>query len=538
MRGASKVADKRLPSGISGSPQPTGEVTARRGRDFLPPPVGWVRQWFAGRWVIRGVCSVALWFCLGAAPFAAGQVIITEFMASNVTTLADGDGSYSDWIELRNTGPATVSLAGWHLTDDPLNLTKWRFPAGETTTMAPGQHLVVFASGVHHNAANVPIEPYFDAGGRLHANFKLNASSGYLALALPDGHTLASEFGSAGTPYPPQIPDISYGHGAKRQVLLEPGAPVSVLVPLDGSLGQGWTAADYLPGPDWIQGATGVGFDSGSHYPSLLGTNLQAAMLNHNASAFLRLPVAVSDPAALKSLTLQLRYDDGFIAYLNGVAVASRNQPPVSGTTTTLPLLQVASAISWSPGYSVPSLEGGRLEFGALDNSGSLFRERTLLRFDASAIAAMAAPVQSVRLELTVQTQFGGTGAGTGRVDLHRVDPLHTGWTNQATMLEQAGNGAPPAGDAGSVAWPGGANVFATHTGPALASATVDRLAAPGTVFAWTISGSAAQQLVDDWRAGDNSGLTLVDSGATGGLDYRSNCHGPTRLSPQAPAAP
>ncbi|MCF7731312.1 MAG: hypothetical protein K9N23_06480 [Akkermansiaceae bacterium] len=93
-------------------------------------------------------------------------------------------------------------------------------------------------------------------------------------------------------------------------------------------------------------------------------------------------------------------------------------------------------------------------------------------------------------------------------------------------MLEKAGNGAPPAGDADRVAWTGGVNVFATHTGSVLAAATVDRLASPATVFTWTVTGAAAQQLVDDWRAGNHPGLTLVDSGATAGRDYRSHCYG------------
>ena len=484
---------------------------------------------------MRGACRFALWLGLLVAPFAAAEVVITEFMANNATALADGDGSFSDWIELRNTGATTVGLAGWHLTDDPLNLTKWTFPSGAATTLKAGQYLMVFASGEHLNAANLPIDPYFDARGQLHANFKLNASSGYLALVMPDGQTLASEFGSIGTPYPPQRSDVSYGFGAKRQVLLEPGAPVVVQVPVDGSLGKNWTAVGYLPGPDWIQGTSAVGFNTGTHYSSLLGTNLQAVMLNHNATAYLRLPFAVTDPASLKSLALHLRYDDGFIAYLNGVEIGSRNQPPVSGSTASLPLLQAASAISWSTGYSVSAQEGGSLQFGALDNSGVLFRERTLFRFDASSIAAGVAPVDSVRLEVTVQQQFGGAGAGGGRVDLHRIHPTCTAWTNQATMLEQAGNGAPPAGDAGSVAWPGGVDVFAIHTGAPLASAMVDRLALPGTVFTWTITGPAAQELIDDWRAGGNPGLALVDSGATGGRDYRSNCYGSNGTVGQRP---
>ncbi|MEY2407643.1 MAG: hypothetical protein QOF48_313 [Verrucomicrobiota bacterium] len=52
-------------------------------------------------------------------------------------------------------------------------------------------------------------------------------------------------------------------------------------------------------------------------------TDIQAQMWNHNSSAFLRIPfVSTNTP---DYLTLRARYDDGFIAYLNGVEIARRN---------------------------------------------------------------------------------------------------------------------------------------------------------------------------------------------------------------------
>lgn len=64
--------------------------------------------------------------------------------------------------------------------------------------------------------------------------------------------------------------------------------------------------------------------------PSVAGqfaTDLATAMRGVNASAYIRIPFVVSDPSALTYLTLRMRYDDGFLAYLNGEAVAGRNQP-------------------------------------------------------------------------------------------------------------------------------------------------------------------------------------------------------------------
>lgn len=45
-------------------------------------------------------------------------VVINELVASNTTVIADGDGDFSDWVELRNTTSSPISLAGWQLNDD------------------------------------------------------------------------------------------------------------------------------------------------------------------------------------------------------------------------------------------------------------------------------------------------------------------------------------------------------------------------------------------------------------------------------------
>jgi hypothetical protein len=62
-------------------------------------------------------------------------------------------------------------------------------------------------------------------------------------------------------------------------------------------------------------------------YSGLIATDMEAAMLNVNASAYLRVPFTVADPATLASLALPVKYDDGLIVYLNGVEVARRSAP-------------------------------------------------------------------------------------------------------------------------------------------------------------------------------------------------------------------
>ena len=125
-------------------------------------------------------------------------VLISEFMADNETTLADTDGEFSDWIEVRNSGPDDVNLADWYLTDRADNPTKWQFP---DTQLAAGEQVLVFASDKN---LRVP-------GRELHTNFKLSKDGEFLALIQPDGVTIEHAFDPS---YPAQSDDVSYGLSA------------------------------------------------------------------------------------------------------------------------------------------------------------------------------------------------------------------------------------------------------------------------------------------------------------------------------------
>ena len=132
---------------------------------------------------------------------AMAGVVINEFLADNATNIVDQDGEHSDWIELKNTDAAPVDLAGWYLTDNATNLTKWQFP---TTPIGAGGYLKVFASSKNRAVS----------GQELHTNFGLSKSGEYLALVMPDGTTVASSF----DPFPAQIEDVAYGIGASTVV--------------------------------------------------------------------------------------------------------------------------------------------------------------------------------------------------------------------------------------------------------------------------------------------------------------------------------
>jgi hypothetical protein len=63
------------------------------------------------------------------------------------------------------------------------------------------------------------------------------------------------------------------------------------------------------------------------NYRSLLGTDIGAQMFNKATSAYIRVPFSVAAANDVTSLRLQMKYDDGFVAYINGTRVAGKNDP-------------------------------------------------------------------------------------------------------------------------------------------------------------------------------------------------------------------
>jgi CotH protein/lamin tail-like protein len=144
-------------------------------------------------WHFPALLGAAALLLVGRVTAAQATPIISEFMASNDTTIADQDGDYADWLELYNPGPGPASLGGWYLTDKSTKLTKWQIPA---VTLPAGGYLVVFCSEKN----------YTDPSQPLATNFNLSASGGYVALVEADGKTVASSY-----TFPIQYPDVSYG---------------------------------------------------------------------------------------------------------------------------------------------------------------------------------------------------------------------------------------------------------------------------------------------------------------------------------------
>ena len=304
-------------------------------------------------------CGMALLLCSGgisAGGDSAEGPIISEFLASNSKGLLDKDRDTCDWIELFNPTGQAVNLDGWYLTDDPNDFEKWEFPA---VTISPGGYLVVFASGKDRRVA----------GAELHTNFALQAGGESVVLVQPDGVTIAHSYIN----YPPQPADISYGlsgDSATMQtetVLIPAGAEAKALIPANGSLGLSWAGVAF-DDAGWTAGKTGVGYD----YPGLVQLDV-AAMKNVNQTVYVRIAFDVADVTTVDKLILKLRYEDGFVAYLNGRKVAAANAPEDASLTWN----------SGALGNREDSLAVNVQEFDITDRRDALIKGRNVLAIHA-----------------------------------------------------------------------------------------------------------------------------------------------------------
>ena len=72
-----------------------------------------------------------------------------------------------------------------------------------------------------------------------------------------------------------------------------------------------------------------MGFDTSPDYDAYIDTDVEAAMHNQNGTSCIRVPFTLTGDqlSGFQSLTVKMRYDDGFVAYINGVEAARVNAP-------------------------------------------------------------------------------------------------------------------------------------------------------------------------------------------------------------------
>ena len=157
--------------------------------------------------------------------------------------------------------------------------------------------------------------------------------------SVPVGSSLAFNFGE-GTAYyttdgsDPRAPggEVAttakmFEGGAIDSTLVPLDAPVGYFIPSDDSLGLTWTQPSF-DGSSWTQAPTGVGWETaGGTLEPIIKTNISDQLRNVNAGAYFRWEFTFNNADAVNGLTLNVNSDDGFVAYINGVVVASLHAP-------------------------------------------------------------------------------------------------------------------------------------------------------------------------------------------------------------------
>jgi hypothetical protein len=117
------------------------------------------------------------------------------------------------------------------------------------------------------------------------------------------------------------------GGSSTATILLDEDTAKTVLIPTETDPGDDTWRSDYgFDDSTWISGGGGVGYETGSGYQSYIDIDVKTPMDEVNTTCYIRIPFTFAgDPGDFNYMTLKMRYDDGFITYLNGTKVEEIN---------------------------------------------------------------------------------------------------------------------------------------------------------------------------------------------------------------------
>jgi len=250
---------------------------------------------------------------------------INEWLANGQVLFDD------DFIELYNPHPLPVELSGLYLTDNPVTQQSKHKLAPLSFIASEGYAVFKASDG---NESSV-------------VNFKLSADGEMIGLFGEELNLINQVL------YGPQTTDVSQGRAPNGSsnyeffelptpgiantftsvivtdiTLVSGGAEKRVLVPI-GPVAEEWKGGGIFDDSDWMVGIDepgGVGYERNSGYEDLISLDLEELMFDNYTSFYVRIPFIIeNDPGNFSLMSLRMRYDDGFVAYLNGTEVARRN---------------------------------------------------------------------------------------------------------------------------------------------------------------------------------------------------------------------
>ena len=316
---------------------------------FKPMTTAFTKCPMTGRFTLPNFRAFALLFlCLGWQKVAA-NLIISEVMYHPPKALEESLGQSLEFIELYNHGDQAMTLDGMAFVEGIL----FDFPAG--ILLEPNSYLVVAKNAqairTHYGITNV-VGDYqgsldntgemirlVDAFGEGRIRFRYGRSGSWPASADGAGDSLVrqdpegdnDDAASWGHSFliggSPGKAEPARGQDPTLRRLVQNGSPghyfKGIKEPSPGSTD--WTKPAFVQDGDWLAGRSGYGYSNNEAERSQL-TTLLDDMRNAYLSVYARIPFEIlpQDLETLNTLTLTMHYDDGFVAYLNGVRVGSQ----------------------------------------------------------------------------------------------------------------------------------------------------------------------------------------------------------------------
>jgi hypothetical protein len=184
-------------------------------------------------------------------------------------------------------------------------------------------------------------------------------------------------------------PHVPAGGTVTNTTLVAESASKKVWV-ATSDIGTTWRSDPAFNDGSWTSGSGGVGYEDSSGYEPFIDFDVKAAMHTQYTSAYIRIPFTTTTAAinAMDALKLKMRFDDGFVAYLNGAKVAEAFAPasPAWDSTATDSERESTAQVEYDitsaignliNGSNVLAIHGLNYETGSSDflNSAELFSQ-------------------------------------------------------------------------------------------------------------------------------------------------------------------
>ncbi len=195
----------------------------------------------------------------------------------------------------------------------------------------------------------------------------------------------------------PRVPGTPARTSATTAVTLVPeSAAKRVLVPT-GPIGDTWRTDPAFNDTSWLSGTGGVGYERSTGYETLFKIDVRSRMDGKNTTCYIRIPFNLTAEAlaGLTSLTLKVRYDDGFIAYLNGAEI---QRALFTGTP------------AWNSAASADHPDAQAVNWETFDVSGRL----SSLRAGANLLAIQALNGDASSSDFLLSVELSGAKSATG----------------------------------------------------------------------------------------------------------------------------